>query len=710
MTAKITDPTTIALLEARESAARLGGMLHVYQKADRTLAGMPVDVEVTNQPFKKAPGWSDGKTITFNLPEVGRVKTTDDLIKVTGLNYHELGHIMYTPRERSFIVRQVQMNHCFGAFNMLEDQRLETFMTSRFLSTKPYFQMMVLQYLLQDQSVWDTQHALIYGRKYLPQKVRAEMRNRFKGTDDVRDEIESLIDQYRQIVYPLDEQNALRIILRYDMLLKGLNATLPHDPYGHSKGARPSFDKQKPFDGDEQESTAGWVEFRDDQNDQDDDDTDDEDGHGVGPGDEGDEDEEGDDQGDGGAGDLDDDADDTDDNDDTDDTDGNGGGSDDGDFEDDEDEDDFDVDEDTGTRGSGETDGEGDSTDGDDDGDSAGSGEGGDQEGAPSDEDSDQTGSHRSVGHGGSNNPDGSRDSLTDQDLQDVMSQAYDDAFNSEEVQRDAKLKEKAIAKSVGKLPMLDVKQFTEAMPSTEWRKAMRAFNKELLKVWADSDPGWNRRFPSGRLNVGRAMRGGDLDTLFDVWDEGKTAATDIDMVILVDYSISMSSLMDTTSQALWAIKRAVEQVGGEVTVLGFNEEATTMYTRNDKAPADSYRKFSAQDYTNPKKALAEAYTLMMHSRAHHKIVLILTDGAWSDYDENNEIIDVLNAQGCITALGYLAEGPYDMDRMEHAKASDDKRVYNDEFVHHCKAFAAFNEPAGLVKLAKVVVKEAMRA
>ena len=52
-----------------------------------------------------------------------------------GLNFHELSHILYTPRQGSEIVTWVKENDLFKAFNALEDQRIETLFTSRFPST-----------------------------------------------------------------------------------------------------------------------------------------------------------------------------------------------------------------------------------------------------------------------------------------------------------------------------------------------------------------------------------------------------------------------------------------------------------------------------------------------------------------------------------------------------------------------------------------------
>lgn len=643
-------------VEERERVARLGAMLQAFQRADRTLAAMEVLTAMTDQPHQNAPAWSDGKNITFNLPFVGSVKSTDDLIKVTGLNYHELAHIMYTPREGSWIVNQVRRAGAWHAFNVLEDQRIETFMTARFLATKPYFVMTILAYCLTDKSQWPMQHVLTYGRRYLPLAVREEMRRLFKEPKKLP-KLEALIDEYRGLAYPTDEQRALDVIVEFDRLLKGMQSHVPNDPFGHATNSRPTFGEQEPYDGDEQDNTRQWVEYRDDE------DAEDEDADGAGPG-------EGEDEGD-------------------EETEGDGGGS--------ADDADGDLDADDSADADVDADGEGDEATGSDsDGDGGkGHGEGeGEQEGEGRD------GSHRSVGKGKSKMPE------PGDNLEDLMNDGLDAARNNPEVQQDAIAKKRTIERSVGKLPQLPVKNFNVDDVDPDYMAAQKRFRKELMRVWADSDPGWEVEQPAGKLNINRAVRGQDLDTLFDTWNPGKVAATSIDMVIFVDYSISMRNQMRKVSQCLWAVKRAVEAIGGEVTVLGYNDDATVMYTRRDKASKTVFRDFTAEGYTEPRKAIAEATVMLKHSVAHHRIALFLTDGAWGDADVCNDMIDYLNNMGVITALGYLFEQSYHADHLKQMDPAD----LRDSLFHHCKATAAFGDANGLVELAKAVVKEAMKS
>lgn len=700
---QVTDPTAVARLMYAESMARLQGMLSVFARADRTLSGLPVECKMEHHPGKNAPAWSDGKTITFNAPKVGSIHTTDDYIKVTGLNFHELCHIMYTPRVGSYIVDQVVVNNAFHAFNILEDQRIESMMAAKYLSTKAYFQMVILRYLLNDKSTWDRQHILTYGRRYLPDTVRDELRRRFKHQADLA-ELEDLIDSYRQIAYPSDEQQALHIILRFKALLQKFqqdaNTQPPPDPFGHSGNCRPEVTEGQPYDGEQQEDTQTWVEEGYDDWEDPEEDDDDQQGAG-GESDEADdsEDDESDGPGQGGDWEDDDDADD----------DYNGGDTeDDSDDDADGDDGDSDGDADSDDDADGSQDGDGESDD-----DSNSDGDAGDQSDKDGDDDSDQDGgdSDEDTDGNGSSGDDGSHsdpsvvdqdDFLDDDELREAINDIYDGLSKSEPVMDDLRTRERAIAKTTGQLPTLDVKHYREYVPSLPWKKASANFGKELNRLWADSDPGWNRYQNTGKVNVGRVMRGDDLDTVFDQWDEGVIQANDIDMVILVDYSSSMKGQMDTVSQALWAIKHAVESIHGDVTVLGFNQDATTFYTRHDKAKKNAYRLFGAEDWTDPGVALSEAFVMLKHSQRKHKIVLILTDGAWDNEAANNDVIKVMNANGILTGLGFLGDDRY----IRTLPPEDQER----DWLHYCKARATFTNATGLAGLAKALVKEAMTA
>jgi len=696
------------LIDQQEQAARLAGMLSVFERADKTLSGQKVSTAIVNEPRKGAPAWSDGQTITFNAAKIGEVATTDDLIKITGLNFHELAHVMYTPRVKSWLGQEVANAGCWYVFNMLEDQRIETFMSARYLSTKAYFNMVVLKFLLNDPSNWSEQHVLTYGRRYLPQKVRDEMQRRFKDQKKVP-RINSLIDRYRVLSFPADDREALAIIKEFKALLVQTDTT-PEDPFGHdSKGCRPNITQGDAYDQDQQDDTKSWVDYRDEeQADQDDeesddfDDSDDSDDWDDAAGDAGDHDgaeadEDADvsqEDGQGGAGDEE--GDDSEEGNDSDDAGSDGAAGDDDDEESSSDSDSSGQDGDRGGDELTDTDGSG----------------SGDQSDSDSQQQSDggQSDSGKGAGTGSTGNHYGD---LTDDEFEKAMQDVYNDIANQPDVRSDIKDKEKAIEKTVGKSPSLAKLPHMMTPITPDYRLAARRFAKELSRMWADADPAWDSHRASGRVNIQRAMHGHDIDTVFDAWEEGKQDANDIDMVMLVDYSVSMRTQMNDASKSLWAIKRAVEEIRGEVTVIGYDDKTpTVMYDRYEKASPTHYRRFMEGAYTDPAQALAEAYTILKHSRAKHRIVLILTDGAWGNYEVCNTLVKKINATTITTALGFLAD---DIDKRvldqmtADAKETGDDTALQEQKFHYCKAASVFQDAAGLTALAKAVVKQAMK-
>src|SRR5690606_29089197 len=146
---------------------RLETMARVFTRIDRTLSGMEVSCHVGDAP-SMAPAWSDGKHITFNARAIGDVTNIDDIIKLNGLNYHELSHILYTPRAHEPFTKKILNEGLFPVFNILEDQRIETLFTGMYPGTRPYFVMTFMKYCLAEPNMLPEVFPLAWGRRYLP--------------------------------------------------------------------------------------------------------------------------------------------------------------------------------------------------------------------------------------------------------------------------------------------------------------------------------------------------------------------------------------------------------------------------------------------------------------------------------------------------------------------------------------------------------------
>ena len=120
--------------ETQVRSVRLNALCRVYEQADRVLSGDPVIVKVV--PDGPAPAWSDGASISINASQIEDMDL-ETLTQVNGLNYHELAHHLYTPRRGTDLMKWVLDNNYMQAFNMLEDQRIETLLVARYPSIAP---------------------------------------------------------------------------------------------------------------------------------------------------------------------------------------------------------------------------------------------------------------------------------------------------------------------------------------------------------------------------------------------------------------------------------------------------------------------------------------------------------------------------------------------------------------------------------------------
>lgn len=652
------------LTKEEVTKARIEALARVYQKADRVLTGDRIVVQAVEGTGKTAPAWTDGNTITFNLSKIDSATSVDDLIRLTGLNYHELGHAMFTPRQGSRLAREVMSKGWFDAFNILEDQRLETFLTVMYPSTVPYFTATFMRYCTQDQRSWDGNFLLMYGRKYLPKKVRDEFRARFTSPHLIP-EAERIIDRYRELVFPRDDQEGLALIEAFVDVLRKHGKT-PDDPNGHSTNGRPIISRGNPVTQQEQQEAADNIDAWDDYYD---DDTDD-DGNGA-------EDDAEDGEGEPGKGDSKGDSDD-------DDTDDDGTGNGDGDAEGD------DADDIEDGNGSADSEGEGE-----------GEGEGSSSTAPPSHQDGEQEEAKgTSKGKGTGTGKDASAaDPLSDDDLKALLEQAARDAETLPEVIEEVKRKQDTIRNGDGDVDThLPSAPFTTMHPDEVHLSTVRRLAHEFRQLQADSDPGYKPYRSSGRISIQRVITGGvDFETMFDEWDEGQQDATDIEAVITVDISGSMMGSEVETSLALWAVKRALEDVDASVSVFAFNGSPFKLYGRDEVADRTSARIFSARGNTDPAGTILEAMRIFNASRRTHKLFIAITDGGWSYGSvmgmDNDTAIQRMNDNGITTATAYIG-GLSEADLVKNG------------YGHNCQIVVPIDKPEHLVGWAREVVKQ----
>lgn len=122
----------------------------VYQKADRILTG-GLDIEVrigTPADGVEAPAWNDGKVISFNESIINGVEE-NTLLGLHGLNFHEVAHLLYSPRIGSELGTWVKDNNYQTSFNILEDNRAETFLVTKYPATRNFLLATLGEYIIR---------------------------------------------------------------------------------------------------------------------------------------------------------------------------------------------------------------------------------------------------------------------------------------------------------------------------------------------------------------------------------------------------------------------------------------------------------------------------------------------------------------------------------------------------------------------------------
>jgi hypothetical protein len=226
--------------------------------------------------------------------------------------------------------------------------------------------------------------------------------------------------------------------------------------------------------------------------------------------------------------------------------------------------------------------------------------------------------------------------------------------------------------------------------------QASLSFGRELERLRANFDPAWDKYESQGRLVVERYIRGDEFDTIFDQWNEGREDATEIECVILLDKSGSMSgSKASNAYRAMYAIKRALDRINANTTVIAFNDKTQLLYGTADRA-GSSIRDAGSGGGTVADQAIQYSTKLLAESEKPVRIFFAITDGDWSgDQKINHNTIDQMNRAGVLTALAYIPENG-EIVNLDYEKQ------------HHCEIGAVIRNPFDLIALARGIVKHAI--
>ena len=239
---------------ASDEANQYDSIGAVYQRADRIITGQTeLGVTVTMSKEMKEPSVTDGKDIIINGNFIGELND-DMIIALNGINYHELAHVLFSPRAGSGLGRWVMDNKSLKAFNLLEEGRIERLLTTQYPTTAINLEAMTSQILLDTDKIGD-QFPTLTGRTYMPLDIRQAVADKFIADYGlaVAQEVHSIVHAYRTLAFPDDFDKAKELIGRMTNLIGQDDTPEGQKPlWGDVHGDRPVPERGRPKSGKEQ--------------------------------------------------------------------------------------------------------------------------------------------------------------------------------------------------------------------------------------------------------------------------------------------------------------------------------------------------------------------------------------------------------------------------------------------------------------------------
>jgi hypothetical protein len=219
------------LASKAEEKSRLDAVGNTYQKADSIITGEPITVTVVNDPKMTAPATNNGRDITFNADLIKELDT-ESIVSLNGINYHELAHLLFSPRAGSALGQYVTKGKMKRAFNMLEEARIETLLVAKYPAVKPFLEANAIEYVLKADDIADN-FPMVTGRRYIDLEIRQGIADAFvnKYGKDVADNIYSIVNEYRSLSFPTDFTRGMELIADYTRLV-GHDEFQPTNPDG----------------------------------------------------------------------------------------------------------------------------------------------------------------------------------------------------------------------------------------------------------------------------------------------------------------------------------------------------------------------------------------------------------------------------------------------------------------------------------------------
>ena len=578
--------------EDERNRQRVERLTRYFARVNSALTFRKITVNVEHASLE-APAWSGASDITLNSRLINDLNNGVSVANLRGLNFHELSHILYTPRQGSEIVTWVKENDMFKSFNALEDQRIETLFTSRFPSTVDWFVVTIATYFVNDENAFKTSYPLLRGRKYIPLEVREESLRLFPYQDLIP-ELCEIVDEYRTLIYPRDTERGKELVERFHNLFA--NAGHGEGGNGGEQGGENGEQNVRDYSdlADWEKELLGESTPSNNPNGKGDIILNCPMGHGERP------------------------------------TEG--------------------IESSINSRPQpakqqtrdSERAKQLDKTTID-------------ETKSQSQSKSDSQSQSQPQSDSPSNSA-GNDTNKTIAILNTAITDILDKDSVRQEIENTIRIVNGQSALSTNKLEEPELAKYRAVLPDSKTQSASLSFARELERLKAKFDPAWDKYESRGKLNASRFMRGDDLDTVFDQWSEGREDVTEIECVIALDNSGSMGGSKATNAyRAMYAIKYALDKIGANCSVLVFNSYTTTLYRASDRAN-NSVRDCGTTGATNAEYAVKYATKLLAESEKPVKLFFAITDGEWSDTSLCDPEIKKMNNAGVLTAFAYIPE------------------------------------------------------
>jgi hypothetical protein len=200
-------------------SARYAGMSSVYELADRVLTNQ--DLTVVMRPLtEKAVAWTDGKQIVFNTSAIsnGDYKSDEFITTLHGINFHEVAHALFTPRQNSKLIKWVTENRYRTAFNYLEDNRIENMLVVKYPSIKNFVVLNLIKHTIDTaQDMPENIYPVIAGRNFLPTELYQDVLTDFVTAygSDLAKTVMSITTEFASLVLSKQEARAMELIKQF---------------------------------------------------------------------------------------------------------------------------------------------------------------------------------------------------------------------------------------------------------------------------------------------------------------------------------------------------------------------------------------------------------------------------------------------------------------------------------------------------------------